>query len=459
MTFGMTNSQKSLWVYQLLRRLQITRATVYGIGSTAWGFLAGPVTAVLILSLFTAELQGYYYTFSSILAMQVLFELGFSNIVRYFAAHEWANLSIDQHGHIVGDYNSLSRLVSLGRASIRWYLMIGLIIAIGISTAGYVLFSMKSGSGITWVAPWLSLSLLTGINIILLPVWALLEGCNQVAQVYLFRMVGAVFTTLATWAAISLGAALWTASIAVSVLLLWSFIFLWWRYRTFFRSFLMKPTGAVVNWWGEIWQVQWRTAVTYLSGYFSTYIFTPVLFHFHGPVVAGQFGMSWALTGALSGVAAMWSSPRGPQFARMIASREFEAVDHLLNSIMIIAFGVLMAGGLAGWLIIYGFNVINHPFAMRILSPLPMALLILGVVVANAWHPTSVYLRAHKKEPYVMLTVVLGFLTAILALLLGSKFGAVGVTSTYLSVQMIALPWGLAIFYRRRREWRCVESA
>lgn len=454
MTLGLTNSQKSGWVYKLFRRLQITRATVYGIGSTAWRFLAGPVTAVLILSFFTPELQGYYYTFSSILAMQVLFELGFANIVRYFAAHEWANLSIDQHGHIVGDYNSLSRLVSLGRASIRWYFMIGLIIAVGIGTMGYVFFSMKSDSTITWVAPWLSLSLLTGINMILLPIWALLEGCNQVAQVYFFRMVGAVFTALAIWAAIPLGAALWTPVIAVSVILLWSFIFLWWRYRTFLRYFLSKPAGAVVNWWGEIWQVQWRTAVTYFSGYFSTYIFTPVLFHFHGPVVAGQFGMSWAVIGALGGVAAMWSTPRGPQFAGMIARREFEAVDHLLYRIMIISLGLLMAGGLAGWLLIYGLNVLNHPFAKRFLSPLPMALLILGVVFANAWHPTSVYLRAHKKEPYVMITVVLGLLTAILALSLGSKLGAVGVTSTYLLVQMIALPWGLAIFYRRRREWR-----
>lgn len=452
------NSEKLVWVRHRFRRLQITHATVYGIGSTAWRFLAGPVTAVLILSFFTPELQGYYYTFSSILAMQVLFELGFSNIVRYFAAHEWANLSIDQHGHIVGDFNSLSRLVSLGRASIRWYFMIGLIIAVGIGTAGYVFFSMKSYSTITWVAPWLSLSLLTGINMFLLPIWALLEGCNQVAQVYFFRMVGSVFTSLATWAAISLGAALWTPAIAVSVILLWSFLFLWWRYSAFFKSFLSKPTGAEVNWWGEIWQVQWRTAVTYLGGYFSTYIFTPVLFYFHGPVVAGQFGMSWAIVGALGGVAAMWSTPRGPQFAGMIARREFEAIDHLLYRIIIIALGVLMAGGVAGWLLIYCLKVLNHPFAMRFLSPLPMALLIVGVVVANALHPTSVYLRAHKKEPYVKLTVVLGLFTVILAPLLGSKLGAVGITSTYLLVQMIALPWGLAIFYRRRREWRYVES-
>jgi len=445
-----------VWIEKIFRRLYITRATVYGIGSTAWGFLAGPVTAVLILSFFTSELQGYYYTFGSILAIQVLFELGFSNIVKYFAAHEWANLSIDAHGHIVGDDNSLSRLVSLGRASVRWYLIIGLIIAVGIGTAGFIFFSLKPDSGITWVAPWLSLSILTGINMVLLPVWALLEGCNQVAQIYFFRMVGAVISRLTTWTAISLGAALWTASIAVSAILLWSLIFLWWRYRTFFKAFLAKPTGVVVNWWGEIWQVQWRTAVAYFSGYFATYIFTPVLFHFYGPVVAGKFGMSWALAGALGGVAAMWSTPRGPQFASMIARREFEEVDQLLYRIIMISLGVLIAGGLAGWLLVYGLNALNHRFAMRLLSPLPMAILILGVMVANALHPTSVYLRAHKKEPYLTLTIVIGVLTAILAPSLGSKFGEIGVTTTYLLVQMIALFWGLAIFYRCRREWRCV---
>lgn len=439
---------------ELLRRAQVTRATVYGIMGAGWGIAAGPVTAILIASFFTPEVQGYYYTFSSVLALNIFFELGFSNIVKYFAGHEWAKLSLDQQGRIVGDADAYSRLVSLGRISFRWYLMGGIIVALGIGTAGYVFFSRSPDAGVTWVAPWFALSVLGGINMALLPVWSLLEGCNQVSNVYFFRTVGAVLVTLATWASIYLGAGLWTASISTTILLLWSAVFLLRRYRHFFQSFFSRSTGACVNWWGEIWQVQWRTAVSYLSGYFTAYIFTPILFHFHGPVVAGQFGMSWALVGAVGGVATMWSTPRGPQFAVMIARKDYKTIDHILHRIMAVALGVLLAGGLAAWLLVYGLNMINHPFAARLIPPLPMALLLAGIVVAHVLHPTSVYLRAHKKEPYMVLSIVAAVMIGLSSLVLGCKFGAIGVTTAYLVSQLILFPWGLAIFLRCRNEWR-----
>lgn len=441
---------------ELLRRAQVTRATVYGIMGAGWGIVAGPVTLILIASFFTPKIQGYYYTFSSVLALNIFFELGFSNIVKYFAGHEWAKLSLDQQGRIVGDADAYSRLVSLGRAAFRWYFMGGIIVALGIGTAGYIFFSWSPDIGVTWVAPWFALSVCSGVNMALIPVWSLLEGCGQVAQVYFFRTVGAVLVTLATWASISLGAGLWTASISTTILLAWAAIFLLRRYRRFFQSFFSRPTGACVNWWGEIWQVQWRTAVSYLSGYFTYYIFTPILFHFHGPVVAGQFGMSLGLVGALGNVAAMWSTPRGPQFAVMIARKEYKALDQILYRIIAVTLGVLLAGGLALWLLVYVLNVINHPFATRLLPPLPMALLLFGVVAALALHPTGVYLRAHKKEPYVAMSIVAGLLIGLLSLVLGRKFGAIGVSTAYLVSNLILFPWGLFIFYRCRHEWHCV---
>ena len=438
---------------ELLRRAQVTHATFYGIMTVGLRFITGPLTAILIMTHFTPELQGYYYTFGSVLALQIFVELGFSNIVTYFAGHEWAKLSLDPQGRIVGDTNALSRLVSLGQATFHWYLMGGTIVIFGIGTAGYVFFSQSPDVRIAWTAPWLALCILSGINLALMPVWNLLEGCNQVAQIYLFRMVGAMLTSLAIWVAIYLGAGLWSGSVSLVVLLCWSAIFLGWRYRHFFKPFFSRPSGPRVSWWGEIWQVQWRTAVSYLSGYFTSQVFTPVLFHFHGPVVAGKFGMTWSIIMAVAGFAAMWSSPRGPQFAVMIARKEYKALDLLLYRIIAIALGVLFMGGLAVWFVVYGLNILNHPFAARLLPPLPIALLLLGIVVANALSPTSVYLRAHKKEPYALLSISLGVMIGLSSFILGKQFSAIGVAVAYLGSNLILFPWGLAIFYRCRREW------
>lgn len=448
--------QAIVWSKGLLRRAQVTRAAAYGIMGASWGFVAGPVTAVLIASFFTPEVQGYYYTFSSVLAMQILLELGLSDIVKYFAAHEWAKLSLDPQGWIVGDADALSRLVSLGRASFRWYFMCGVIAAFVVGTAGYVFFSRSPDVGITWVAPWFALSVLSGVSMVLIPVWSLLEGCNQVSQVYFFRMIGAIIRNLFIWAAMVLGFRLWTAAAGTAAILVWSGGFLFWRYRRFLRPFFSQPTGPRVNWRGEIWQVQWRTALSYLNTFFISYLFIPILFHFHGSVVAGQFGMTWSIAAVLGGVAVMLSTPRGPQFAMMIARREYKALDQLLYRIIAAALGVLLLGGLVAWLLVYALNVLNHPFAARLLPPLATALLLFGIMAAIALHPTSVYLRAHKKEPYVVISFTQGVLISLSSLVLGSQFGAVGVAVAYLGTNLILLPWQLAIFYRCRREWHAV---
>src|SRR2546428_278946 len=108
-------SSGSAWAKGVMRRAQVTPATAYGLLTIGWRFLAGPVSIVLIVRRFTPELQGYYYTFASVQALQIFVELGFSNIVTYFAGHEWAKLSLDSQGRIVGDEDALSRLISLGQ--------------------------------------------------------------------------------------------------------------------------------------------------------------------------------------------------------------------------------------------------------------------------------------------------------------------------------------------------------
>jgi hypothetical protein len=52
----------------------------------------GIVSLIFIAKCLTKVEQGYYYTFGSILAIQIFFELGLSNIITQFVAHENADL-------------------------------------------------------------------------------------------------------------------------------------------------------------------------------------------------------------------------------------------------------------------------------------------------------------------------------------------------------------------------------
>jgi len=48
---------------------------------------------VVIARFLTPSEQGYYYTFNSLVALQIVFELGFSFVILQLAAHERAQLS------------------------------------------------------------------------------------------------------------------------------------------------------------------------------------------------------------------------------------------------------------------------------------------------------------------------------------------------------------------------------
>jgi O-antigen/teichoic acid export membrane protein len=185
-----------------------------------------------------------------------------------------------------------------------------------------------------------------------------------------------------------------------------------------------------------------------------------MLFHYQGPVVAGQFGMTWTLVNSAVGVAAIWSGPRAPQFGMLIAQREYKELDRFLFRVTAAATSVLVSCGIAVWLLVYVLTAIGHPLASRLMPLLPTSILTFGVVIANLGNPFSVYLRAHKREPYMGLTIAIGVLTLVLTSLLARPFGAMGAAATYAGVaSLVAFPLGMVIWYRCRAMWHADASA
>jgi len=108
-------------ILRLLRWVGIDRAVFYGIMGWIWPVVAGPVSAILIATYFSPEIQGYHYTFASLIALQVFIELGLGVVVLPFASHEWSKLTIGQEGKITGDTESLSHLRSISRLVTLWF--------------------------------------------------------------------------------------------------------------------------------------------------------------------------------------------------------------------------------------------------------------------------------------------------------------------------------------------------
>jgi len=409
---------------------------------------------VLIASFFSAEMQGYYYTFSSVLAIQVFAELGLGTVLISYASHEWSKLAFDRKRRITGDADALSRLTSLGRFALSWYLIAGGIATLVLGLGGGIFFSTAGEPAFQWRGPWIVLCLTMGLNLLAVPVWALLEGCNQVSEVYTYRFIQLVVSSLSAWVAVALGAGLWVASITSVAGLLVVPVTIGPRYGGFLGTILLRrPKGSHLNWRLDILPMQWRIALSWVGGYLIFFLFTPVLFHYQGPVVAGQMGMTLAFTNALMSIASSLVLPRAPLFGMLIAQRNYGELDKAFWRLTATVVSVTVAGALGVWTLVMALNLIHHPFANRLLPPSTTSYLLLATIIVSASLPMATYLRAHKKEPLSILSLLSGIATAIVVVILGKYYSSDGVAIGYLVVMAAVTPFVALIWHRRRAEW------
>src|SRR5215471_14591146 len=97
------NSSAARLRHWLRHVLGLDRAVGFTVLARIWASSAGLVTVALIARFLSPAEQGYYYTFGSLVAMQIVFELGFSFVILQLASHERAHLSISDDYVITGD--------------------------------------------------------------------------------------------------------------------------------------------------------------------------------------------------------------------------------------------------------------------------------------------------------------------------------------------------------------------
>jgi hypothetical protein len=438
----------------LVARIGVDQAVAYGVLSKiALGFFS-LVSILLIAWRLPAEVQGYYYTYLNLIALQIFAEFGLAVVIVQICSHLWASLRLDESGVIQGEPEARSRLVGLGRLSLRWYGVAGLAAAILIGASGIVFFSNSPTSPqVRWQAPWISLCALSGVKMWLIPVAALLEGTNQVASVYRYRCLNAVVGGAVTAISLVLGMGLWSPSLGVASEILVGGLYLLLAHGRFLRSFLPPGTGSF-DWKREVLPLQLRIGGSWIAGYFVTYLFTPVLFHFQGPRAAGQWGMTWSMFAMVTSISMLWVSTKAPQFGVWIARREFEMLDRSFFRAASRMVMVASLGAVSVWLGVWLLHRTGHRLADRLLAPFPAGLLAATVIVQSVSVATSVYLRAHMKEPLTFPSVVQAFLIAVLAVVCARTTGSVGAAASYLGVVgLLGVPWSIMIWWRCRSAW------
>ncbi|RWY50193.1 lipopolysaccharide biosynthesis protein [Mucilaginibacter gilvus] len=444
-----------IFLKNILAKIGIDGAIAFTLLSRIIQAFGGIGSLVFIGAFLSGDERGYFYTFSSILAIQVFFELGLSGIITQYTAHECAHLQW-VNGNLQGESYYKSRLSSLLRFFIKWFGVISLLLFLLLVAAGFYFFSnYNKGSHVAWQNPWILLCLATSLNLFIDPLLAFIEGLGDVKDMAKIRLIQKTTNVILLIVFFVLGFKLYSAALASLVSILINYAQIVFTKRKDKLRTIWKLLGTdTINYMTEIFPFQWRIALSWISGFFIFQLFNPILFAFEGPVVAGQMGMSLQILNGISGLSMSWITTKVPLFSSLIALKKYEELNVVfkktLNSLIVVNFGMI---GL--FYLLFMLLYVNHlSYSNRFLAPVPLALLCGATMVNQMVFSWATYLRCHKQEPFLIISIVIGILCSLSTVILGRYFGVLGLAGGYTFITfVISFPWAYFIFKEKQSQW------
>ncbi len=450
----------------LLHKFGIDWSIAFSVSNRVVQAVGSLLVMYLISKYLTKEEQGYYYTFSSIAALQVFFELGLSMVITQFVAHEFAFTSLTPSSEIIGETTNIARIASLFRFILKWYAW-GAVLLFGLVTlGGFVFFNAFSdlSLNVSWQIPWILLMLATSLNLFVSSYIPFLEGLNKVKEVAKFRTLQSVISYTVLFMSIGFDLGL----MSLGLFALSNFITLFfWICTNQFRRLLSKIWDSFdrfiqISWKKEIFPFQWRIALSWLSGYFIFQIVNPIVFALQGSVIAGQMGITITAFNGISVIAMAWVSTKVPTFSVLIARKNYKELDLLFfkamkQSFLLITIGVVSFVTILG-LIQYDYFHLFSELGGRFLPVKWVIFAGLTTITNQLIFSMASYLRAHKMEPLLLNSVIGAIITFILTYFSAIWFGIGGIIiSNFISTFLIGLTWVTYIFYTKRKLWHSVK--
>ncbi|RRQ45331.1 lipopolysaccharide biosynthesis protein [Chryseobacterium sp. SC28] len=453
--YSICNVMHSKFVNALVNKSGLNTAVIFTVASRLVQGAGGFLSIFFVVRFLNKIEQGYFYTFGSILALQVFFELGLTSIITQFTAHEFAKLNFKSQERLEGDPVSLSRISSLLHLSVKWFSVLSLCLFVVLSLFGYIFFSHYGKDPINWFYPWIILVFTSSVNLLLTPILSFLEGLGKVKEIALIRLVQYTLQACLVLSLLSLNFHLFSSPIANFLSLLVIPIFIFFSYRKNVLINIWKNIGSErVNYKKEILPFQWKISLSWISGYFIYQLFNPVVFATEGAIVAGQMGLSLAIFNGIQSISLSWLNTKIPSFSVLIANEEYSKLDRIFRNTVLQSTVVSFLGVLVFLFFLYISSLYNFDFSKRFLSFTLLSLLGFSIIVNQFVAGLAIYLRCHKKEPFLYFSIVIAILIGVGIFLFGRFFGIWGIILWYSFVIVgLSLPWAIFIFLKKRREW------
>lgn len=422
--------------------------------------LSGVISIIFVAKYLDISEQGFYYTFGSIAAIQVFFELGLNGIITQFSAHEYSYIKWDNK--IISEENKkhLSRLSSFLHFISKWYSYFAIILFITLVSTGFIFFNKYgSGNNINWISPWIILTIGTTLNLQTTPILSFLEGLGKVKEIAIFRFYQQSLSLLIITVGLISGLKLYILGINSIFIAIYAAVYI---YNGELKSILKRiwehTIKESISYKKEIFPYQWRIAISWISGYFIFQLFNPVIFATEGAESAGRMGMTLTALNGVQSLSLSWITTKIPLLSGLIAQKNHSLLDQTFKKIQsqaaVINFTCLTCLLILVSLIRY-FNLTIGEINIgnRFIKTLPMVLMMISLFISQYINSWATYLRCHKSEPFLIYSITNAILCTFSTIYLGNKFGIIGITSGYCLINLSIFFWAKKIFHDKKAEW------
>lgn len=441
-----------------LKNIKIEKGVLSNIGLRVLQIFSQLILIFSISSKFSAVELGYYYVLNSYAGMSIFFELGMSAVIMQNAAHESAKLP---KGELLANTGGiLSKLSSLFHFICKWQVIAAFLFFIIIYSSSFFFFDVKKtlqNSDIHWHIPLLVLLLAISCSIVVNGIFSFLEGCLFVYEISIVRIIQNVsfIILFVTFILSNLGLLAYGLAQFLSIVVALIYLF---RQKVFLvlkSIYMAKPSEAKFNWMKDIFPLQWRVALSSISGYFIFQIADLFAFKYQGPVLSGQLGFTMSLINGIVIVSSVWTSSRSPLFANLVANNKIEELQIIFRKTILSSVFTFIILAISFFLFkVIFIDYYKLIFVGRLLSNFAI-LFVLSYAMSNLIiFSIAAYCRSNKEEPF----------------LAPSIFGAIwGVTTSYFVLKyfstfsfcillvlnnlLIGIPWAILIYKKMRAKY------
>jgi O-antigen/teichoic acid export membrane protein len=423
-----------------------------------WHLISGPIIILLIPLFLSPEQQGYWYLFGSLAALRIFADLGFSNIVLQFSAHEFAFLYFLDNGQLAGEEKNLQKLGAFFRFVIKWISSICIVVFPVIYIIGIVFF-IRDDVLTIYLLPWTLYAIGTLINFFNSSILSFIEGLNKIELVQKIRFRVALVNTVIIVAVLIFGGNIY--ALASGMLLSASSIFvsIFGGFRKLLIQLLNISRGFIYDWKKEIFPLFIKYALSFSSGYFIFQIYTPLMHYFHGPVYSGKVGITLTLVMAIFNLSNIWMYTITPKMNMLISQKLWTNLDSLFRKRLLLSLGTYLLISMILFLLleISGTFWIIPKITARFLPITSLIILLVCYffqVFINAW---ALYLRGHKQEPYVIPSLVSAVSIAIITYIVGRFMSPAWFFLGFLTSYVWGMPVDYLIYIKRKRKWHKIQ--